>query len=278
MGGLGSDDPEVAVPATDATVERCAICFCGVQLPHPERRNGHFPPISEGFAISIKLTLTGSNVGSVPLRYRSDIVIISRLPGTSFSECMREQVIAEIVAIDPFDALEAEHVADALSWIASGAEIFRVSKPALPPKHLVSYFVLVDGESVLLVDHKKAQLWLPTGGHVEPGEHPRATVRREMKEELGLDDTQHIGPPLLITCTETVGLTAGHTDVSLWYAIPADRHQHVRFDPQEFNSVRWFEFSDVPFAGSDPHMGRFIRKLQSARHTNASGAGGCRKS
>lgn len=182
-----------------------------------------------------------------------------------FSECMRERVVAEIAAIEPFDALEVEHVVDALLWVASGAEIIRVSKPAIPPKHLVSYFVLVDGENVLLVDHKKAQLWLPTGGHVEAGEHPRETVRREMKEEIGIEAPQHIGPPLLITCTETVGLTAGHTDVSLWYALPGDRHQHIRFDPEEFNSVRWFPFSDVPLAGTDPHMRRFIRKLQSAR-------------
>jgi 8-oxo-dGTP pyrophosphatase MutT (NUDIX family) len=39
---------------------------------------------------------------------------------------------------------------------------------------------------VLLVDHKNARLWLPTGGHVEEGEDPRATVVRELKEELGL--------------------------------------------------------------------------------------------
>jgi 8-oxo-dGTP diphosphatase len=178
---------------------------------------------------------------------------------------MREQVTAEIAGIEPFDALEAEHRADALAWVASGAQIFRVSKPAVPPKHLVSYFVLVDGESVLLVDHRNAQLWLPTGGHVEPGEHPRTTVRREIREELGIDAPPEIGAPLLITSSRTVGLTAGHTDVSLWYAIAGDRHQQVRFDSDEFDSVRWFPFSEVPFAHSDPHMERFIGKLQSAR-------------
>jgi len=47
----------------------------------------------------------------------------------------------------------------------------------------VSYLLLVDrpAGSVLLCDHRLSGLWLPAGGHVEPGEHPLGTVR------LGLD-------------------------------------------------------------------------------------------
>src|SRR5687767_6375732 len=91
---------------------------------------------------------------------------------------MRAVVRAELEAIVPFDALESEHLSDALDWVDSGAELFRVAQPATPPKHLVSYFAVVDSEHILLVDHKNAQLWLPAGGHVEPLEHPRATVER----------------------------------------------------------------------------------------------------
>ena len=38
-----------------------------------------------------------------------------------------------------------------------------LKKPDVPPKHLVSYFALVDDRrgKVLLVDHKLAGLWLP---------------------------------------------------------------------------------------------------------------------
>jgi ADP-ribose pyrophosphatase YjhB (NUDIX family) len=108
-------------------------------------------------------------------------------------------------------------------------------------------------------------LWLPTGGHVEPGEHPRKTVVRELKEELDLVPTDPVGAPLMLTCTTTVGLTAGHQDVSLWYVIEASREQPITFDEQEFNSVRWFRFSEVPFDRSDPHMRRFVEKLESRR-------------
>lgn len=175
----------------------------------------------------------------------------------------RAAVRGELTAIQPFDSLEVEHLAEALAWVDSGVELFRTAKPATPPKHLVSYFVVVDHEYILLADHKNALLWLPTGGHVEPGEHPRTTVSRELEEELGFAVEHPIAGPLMVTCTTTVGLTAGHTDVSLWYVVNADRQQLMQFDKGEFNTVQWFHYTDVPLHRSDPHLGRFIEKLWS---------------
>lgn len=175
---------------------------------------------------------------------------------------IRNQIRSEISAIEAQDALEARHIEDALAWVDSGAALFRTAKPATPPKHLVSYFAVVDGGHILLVDHKNAQLWLPAGGHVEPGEHSRATVQREIKEELGLAPAHAILPPLMLTVTETVGLTAGHTDVSLWYVVRASRAQPIEFDQSEFRAVRWFASDQVPLQRSDPHLGRFINKLK----------------
>ncbi len=187
---------------------------------------------------------------------------------------MRSELRAEVVAIAPLDDLEREHIADVLAWIDSGAELCRIQKPDTPPKHLVSYFVLVDGEHVLLVDHKNAQLWLPTGGHVEPGEYPRATVARELREELGMELGHPLEAPLLVTCSTTVGLTAGHTDVSLWYVVNGDRSRQLRWDTEEFNSVKWFTFADAPISRSDPHLGRFLRKLALTHRSAREGARG----
>lgn len=177
---------------------------------------------------------------------------------------MRELIRSELTAIEPLDALEHEHLLEALAWLDSGADIYRVAKPATPPKHLVSYFAVVDGHRILLVDHKNARLWLPTGGHVEKDEHPRATVVRELEEELGLRPEHDIEAPLMITCTTTVGITAGHTDISLWYVVRGNCAHTLKFDEMEFNAVRWFHFSEVPFERSDPHLHRFLRKLELA--------------
>lgn len=47
-------------------------------------------------------------------------------------------------------------------------------------------YVVRDGKTLLL-KHKKLGLWLPPGGHVEPGETPDEGVRREVREETGLE-------------------------------------------------------------------------------------------
>ncbi len=175
---------------------------------------------------------------------------------------MNHRVRSELMQIQPLDALEEAHLNDAIAWIDSGAPLFRLEKPATPPKHLVSYFAVVDNAHILLVDHKNAQLWLPSGGHVEPDEDPRFTVVREVKEELGLNVAlEAIGPPIMVTVTETVGLTSGHTDVSLWYVVRGDREAAIDFDKGEFNEVRWFPFALVPLHRSEPHLKRFLAKL-----------------
>lgn len=174
---------------------------------------------------------------------------------------MKQAIRAEVESIQPFDELERAHRAEALAWIDSGAELCRIQKPATPPKHLVSYFAVVDRDHVLLVEHRNAGLWLPSGGHVEPGEHPRDTVTRELREELGLELSAAPEAPLMLTISETVGATAGHTDVSLWYVIGADRHIALEFDAGEFHSVQWFHFDAAPASKSDPHLRRFLAKL-----------------
>jgi 8-oxo-dGTP pyrophosphatase MutT (NUDIX family) len=174
---------------------------------------------------------------------------------------MREQIRAEVEGIEPGDEQESRTKQDVLRWIDSGVELCRRERPATPPRHLVSYFMLVDGDHVMLVDHINAMLWLPTGGHVEPGEHPRMAAVREAKEELGIDAELLRPEPLFITSTFTVGKTAGHTDVSLWYVMRGSREQELEFAASEFHSIRWFHRDRVPLDRSDPEMERFLRKL-----------------
>jgi len=172
--------------------------------------------------------------------------------------------IAEVIkGIKAFDDLEQQHIQETLIWIRSGTPIFRTKKPDIPNKHLVSYFVLFDEKTkkILLVDHKKAELWLPPGGHVEVGEHPRNTVIRECIEELQCKAEFWSEKPIFLTATVTVGLTAGHTDVSLWYVLKGNCNQLYQFDSDEFNTIQWFGFEAIPFEKSDRHMRRFVNKL-----------------
>jgi 8-oxo-dGTP diphosphatase len=177
-----------------------------------------------------------------------------------------------VSAIRPVDHQEKVEREDALAWIASGVQVFRTAKPDVPPKHLVAYFALVDPEarSMLLVDHRNAGLWLPTGGHVEPDEDLAATVTREAREELDIDAVLLGGltsNPLFVTETVTGGVDAGHTDVSLWYVLEGQVDQPLTPDPGELAATKWWPFADITEPGAaariDPELPRFISKLTS---------------
>lgn len=180
---------------------------------------------------------------------------------------IRSQIHQIVSSMSPLDELEQDHIRFVLDWIDSGREIFRIEKPATPDTHLVAYFIIASTEmdQVLLVDHKKAELWLPPGGHVDPGEDPKETVRREAKEELGMDVEFLFHEPILLTVTKTVGNVAKHTDVSLWYLLMGNPHRTLDYDPDEFNQIRWFTIDEIPFEKSDPHMKRCIQKMLSLK-------------
>lgn len=174
--------------------------------------------------------------------------------------------------IVPWDEMERAHLAEVREWVGSGTPLYRTRKPDVPPVHLVGYFVVRDErrEQLLLVAHRKAGLWLPCGGHVEPGEDPWDTVARECREELYIDAVPAAVAgrrPFFLTVTETRG-QGRHTDVSLWYVLRTDAGSVTSFDTGEFEAVRWLTPEEVlaePVSTLDPHMYRFTRKLLAAR-------------
>lgn len=178
---------------------------------------------------------------------------------------VRTEIHKLVSVMRPLDGLEEQHIHFVLEWLASGREIFRIEKPATPDTHLVAYFVVAspDMSQLLLVDHKQAELWLPPGGHVEPDENPKETVRREAREELGIEAEFILDAPLLLTVTETVGNVTKHTDVTLWYLLTVDPSRVLDYDPHEFHQIRWFGIDEVPYKKSDPHMHRFVQKMRS---------------
>lgn len=202
-------------------------------------------------------------------------MIVTHWPSGQYTNGMTAQTNPRLIVrqavetITPFDAREKEHIDDILAWIDSGAELFRLKKPDIPPKHLVSYFVILDPDAgkILLIDHIKAQLWLPTGGHVLPGEDPKDAVIREAKEELSMPAVFFKGDtrPFFATVNTTGGLTPGHVDVSLWYILRGSVLDFVRYDKSEFTDVEWFNFEEILEMDPvifDKHMRRFVYKLR----------------
>lgn len=94
-------------------------------------------------------------------------------------------------------------------------------------KHLTVTAFVSTPQATLLHWHRKVGLWLPPGGHVEPGEDPVQAVRREALEETGLEiDILHCAPcyqfaePEQVTPPVTIMVEPGEPSES-----PA--HQHI---------------------------------------------------
>jgi len=181
----------------------------------------------------------------------------------------RELLQTLITSIPVLDEREAADKQDALGWIGSDAPLYRIQKPDVPPKHLVSYFAIIDPKTnkILLQDHLLAKRWLPAGGHVDPNEDPAETVRRECEEELSIP-AEFLGNavPHFVTVTKTNG-QGEHTDVSLWYLLQANEATPLTIEPGKFAEVRWWGIDEVlgsPIALFDPELHRFIGKLRHA--------------
>ena len=129
-----------------------------------------------------------------------------------------------------------------------------MSRPDLPDKHFTATGFLVRDGKVLLVNHRKLKRWLPIGGHIEAGEDPAQALRREVREEVGLDiaivadtlpvhsaDVQGLPRPETILL-ETI--EPGHFHIDLIYFGHAIGGE-PRLAPTEHSEQRWFSAQDL---------------------------------
>lgn len=130
----------------------------------------------------------------------------------------------------------------------------------LPPSRdfTVATFVVHQGR-VLLLFHKKLQMWLPPGGHIEPGELPDQAAVREVQEETGLQVELVSAPaftgvpgPLPLARPEGIQLediAPGHQHIDLiYFARPAAGTDPVP-NAAEAGAVGWFGPADFDRLG-----------------------------
>lgn len=90
------------------------------------------------------------------------------------------------------------------SEFAARAAAGNPTKDENPLSHFCVYFAGYDpkAKKVFIGHHKKSNLWLFNGGHIDKGETPEEALEREMGEEWGIKiKLEDIGEPKLLTIT-----------------------------------------------------------------------------
>jgi NAD+ diphosphatase len=128
--------------------------------------------------------------------------------------------------------------------------------------------VVVDGDGHVLLGRRAVEpdkgLWDLPGGFIEDGEHPQEAVRRELREETGLE----IEPlEFLGIWMDTYGYDSGaeNTLNLYWTARVTSGDEHAADDVAE---LRWFDPAELPWNELAFECNEQVLSAWLARHEN----------
>lgn len=141
-------------------------------------------------------------------------------------------------------------------------------------KHFTASALIINDGKVLLLHHKKLGVWLYPGGHVEKNETPEQAVKREVKEETGLDieildekdnklsdinaDVSVLHNPYVILC-ERVG---DHYHIDIVYLCKiSGKNKKIKYDKNESNDIGFFSVSELDNIKLFPNFKRLLEKV-----------------
>jgi ADP-ribose pyrophosphatase YjhB (NUDIX family) len=129
-----------------------------------------------------------------------------------------------------------------------------IAQPALTRDFTVATFVVM-ADRILLLWHRKLQMWLPPGGHIEPNELPDDAAVREVAEEAGIEVTLvgergvAVDQPRQLVRPSGIQLESiypGHEHIDLIYvAVPVDPARSEVVRNEESEAIGWFTRAEL---------------------------------
>lgn len=173
----------------------------------------------------------------------------------------RESYIEQLRRIKPLDEHEEKDIAETMYWLKSAGHIH---KPDNMKQHLgvLTQVLSPDRESVYLINHKKAQMWLPPGGHVDKDVLLQEAVKSEVREELNTEAVFIDENCFFHTRTLTQGSNAGHIDVTYWFMLEGDPNIEYKVQEKEATGSKWFNIQELLDNPDFSHLHRSLRKIQ----------------
>ena len=137
--------------------------------------------------------------------------------------------------------------------------------------HITASGLILDrvNERVLLMYHRKLQLWLQMGGHGEGELDPSLIARREAIEESALPDLTFFPSneqPMIIDVDAhsipTRQNIPEHYHLDIRYLLLTSSPEKIRLPHAEAHELRWFSLAEIPALPLKPATLRLIKKAE----------------
>lgn len=106
--------------------------------------------------------------------------------------------------------------------------------------HFCVFFLPFNKKKVYLGDHIKAGSWISPGGHIDPKETPKKTLKREFQEELRYQPSDGQIYPLDLSVIDIKHKrTSCRRHWDIWFLVKTPEIE-FDFDKREYYQAEWF--------------------------------------
>jgi len=126
---------------------------------------------------------------------------------------------------------------------------------------------LIHNNRVLLIHHKKLDLWLPPGGHINENETPDEALEREFREELNLEIELlnrnelpiegNIKKQLAVPFYVNVHSVGDHDHCCFYYLCKPKNPNALAINKSELKDFAWFSINEL----SDGRIPKDVRNI-----------------
>jgi 8-oxo-dGTP pyrophosphatase MutT (NUDIX family) len=132
--------------------------------------------------------------------------------------------------------------------------------------HLTASAWIVDKDltHTLLTHHRKLNLWVQLGGHVEDDADMLSASWREAREESGLQDLRLLTPHIFDVDIHAIPARKNepeHFHYDIRYAFQADRHAELTVS-RESRELAWVALNEIEALTNEQSVLRMVRKTR----------------